>query len=1024
MHQFIRISQDLWNSTIALICGACLLLAAGNGCVNRAPSIRMLDSRAGYGDAPDDDEVALYQRGKRAQDSVLKRASPRVAKVYVFPHELPTRDYFWGGYVSLLIAQDQWVFEASDEDAPPVAGIRETKSKRPHKYKKAAPVTHAPERDHSVKNLSISLATPLPKSIEAALANHETFARAFMERPESLANFLSYDEYVTDLGLFRQKDGSLGVVYEVALCEHETKTSQEIITLLEGLRSWFRLPEEVTLSLLFEQSIVSKFDREWDMLVTPTDRSRGDIPASLHLAQVERLRGSGVPMRRTLYISVRQFEQTPSAKARIGRAAAELGNPHATLSHELQAFLKRARAFNHSLSQFELTSPLALRRINATELTDYLRRTFNPVTYYQRPFAPVNPGLSLSEQVIFCPSRIDYPGITREGVTTRTISLKNAPSFAYPGAMAYFLGLDFPFRLCLNISFPKSGAVKRQFALKEFFLQNTPTARARRQKKEIDDIQDQLLRDDRVLNMTFTLMIEGNTQDELEQRTQECLARFQQRLECEALVEKEIGFGLWLNALPLQYHPIADYTAQRAVKILASDIVHFCPVLDTFRGCPMVAGGGSIFMSRENGIVPFSLRTHGNSHMTAVLGDTGSGKSGQVIRMLLGELRRDPKPLIFVIDHKTSYGMLSKFLPSELTVFEHGKPMPFSPFRGPLDEEKLGFLIKLLTAAIQLTSPTFAFDSEHTSCITQAIRQAYDVRTRTAGVRYVQGELLGADANALEAADVSIDDVISQLGTLTGQTDFEKYGQAVDDLAKKLRPFYSDGVYGPFFRGSQSAHGATPLADLYVYDLDALAGEPVLQTLMTMSVVDDIRRKVKDTDARSRGGFIVIEELGMLGRNNPVAKDFVIDAAETFRKLGFFLIGLTPNPRNYFDTSAGQAMWAVADHFIFLSMKDDNVNFIAKNSDLLNEAASQIVKSLRTERGLYADAFYVHKTQTLAGAFRSVPSAHELWLMPTHRPDALEAERTLALFPTEPLRALEDLVTRFPEGTTETGDSS
>lgn len=861
----------------------------------------------------------------------------------------------------------------------------------------------------------------LPKILRRALVKQEIFAKAFLERPESLASFLTYDEYVPEMALFRQKDGSLGTVYEVSLCEHETKTCQEVVALLEGLRAWFRLSEETTLSLLYEQSVISAHDKEWKNLVSKADSTRQDIPSRLNIAQVERLRTSRVPLRRKLYLSIRSYERSSSAKSRFIRATTELGSTHATLSNELQNFLKSARAFNHSLSQFELTSPLPLRRLNAEELADFLRRTFNPVTYYERPFAALNPGLSLSDQVIFCPSQVDFPGITRECVTTRTVSLKNAPSFAYPGAMAYFLGLDFPFRLCVNVSFPKSGAVKRYFALKEFFLQNTPSARARRQKTEIEGLQDQLLRDDRVLNMTFTVLLEGESADELDHRTQECLARFQQRLECEAIVEKEIGFGLWLNSLPLQYHPIADYTAQRTARILASDIVHFCPVFDSFSGHKSAsADGGSLFLSRENGLVPFGLRTHGNSHMTAVLGDTGSGKSGQIIRMLLGELRREPKPLIFVIDHKTSYGMVSKFLRSELTVFEHGKPMPFSPFRGTCDEEKLGFLIKLLSAAIQLTSPNFQIDSEHVTCLTQAIHQAYEVKTKTAGVRYVGGELLDQGVGAGRISpDLSIDDVIAQLGTLTGQTEFEKYGHAIEDLTKKLRPFYSDGHYARFFRTSDAPAVTGALADLYVYDLDALAGDPTLQTLMTMSVVDDIRRKVKNDEARRRGGFIVIEELGMLGRNNPVAKDFVIDAAETFRKLGFYLIGLTPNPRNYFDTAAGQAMWAVADHFLFLSMKDDNVNFIAKNSELLNEASSQIVKSLVTSRGRYADVFYVHKTGALAGAFRNVPSAHELWLMPTHRPDALEAELTLARFPGEPERALEDLVARYPEGTVE-----
>jgi hypothetical protein len=62
------------------------------------------------------------------------------------------------------------------------------------------------------------LSKRIPQVFQDALAKQELFARAFMERPESLSTFLVYDEYIADLGLFRQKDGSLGVVYEVSLC--------------------------------------------------------------------------------------------------------------------------------------------------------------------------------------------------------------------------------------------------------------------------------------------------------------------------------------------------------------------------------------------------------------------------------------------------------------------------------------------------------------------------------------------------------------------------------------------------------------------------------------------------------------------------------------------------------------------------------------------------------------------------------------------------------------------------------------
>lgn len=236
------------------------------------------------------------------------------------------------------------------------------------------------------------------------------------------------------------------------------------------------------------------------------------------------------------------------------------------------------------------------------------------------------------------------------------------------------------------------------------------------------------------------------------------------------------------------------------------------------------------------------------------------------------------------------------------------------------------------------------------------------------------------------------------------------------ESAGTLLRFIDTGIF------QWTARNRTVSADLFVYDLDALSGDPILQTLVTMSVVDEIRRRIKSEDARSRGGFVVIEELGMLGRNNPVAEDFVVEAAETFRKLGFFLIGLAPNPRNYFDTAAGRAMWAVADHYLVLAMKEDNVDFISKNSNLFDEATAQIAKSLRTVRAKFAEFLYIHKSKSVSGAARSIPSAHELWLTPTHRPDGLESERTLQEFPDDPLQALESLVARFPTGTTDVGE--
>ena len=137
MRRFIRISHVYWTRwwISGWICAALSM----SGCMSRAPSLRMLDTRAGYDQGLDDEEVALYQRGKRSGGSFARPGGPRIAKVYLYPHELPSRDYFWGGYVSLVVAKDELVFEdpragesnAETPEVPKVYDAIESKKSAP-----------------------------------------------------------------------------------------------------------------------------------------------------------------------------------------------------------------------------------------------------------------------------------------------------------------------------------------------------------------------------------------------------------------------------------------------------------------------------------------------------------------------------------------------------------------------------------------------------------------------------------------------------------------------------------------------------------------------------------------------------------------------------------------------------------------------------------------------------------------------------------------------------------------------------
>lgn len=99
---------------ILLVCSISLMLQA---CANRAPSLRLLDGRAHYQESAP--ELKLKASGPFAiSDGEPIRTQPQVHKVWVYPFEMETGDYFWGGFMSLVTKGDQWTFRYADTMNP------------------------------------------------------------------------------------------------------------------------------------------------------------------------------------------------------------------------------------------------------------------------------------------------------------------------------------------------------------------------------------------------------------------------------------------------------------------------------------------------------------------------------------------------------------------------------------------------------------------------------------------------------------------------------------------------------------------------------------------------------------------------------------------------------------------------------------------------------------------------------------------------------------------------------------------
>ena len=76
------------------------------GCAtSRAPGLNMLEVRADY-------SGENYINNELSGNSTIPNiTAPKVEDIYIYPHEMPSGDYFRGGWIRTLVSKGQWQLE-------------------------------------------------------------------------------------------------------------------------------------------------------------------------------------------------------------------------------------------------------------------------------------------------------------------------------------------------------------------------------------------------------------------------------------------------------------------------------------------------------------------------------------------------------------------------------------------------------------------------------------------------------------------------------------------------------------------------------------------------------------------------------------------------------------------------------------------------------------------------------------------------------------------------------------------------
>ncbi len=78
----------------------------------RAPSLNMLKKRADYRDI---NHIESSLNSIENPLLVPSRTHPMVADIWVHPHEMPTGDYFRGGWIRTIVTRSRWFVDKKSQ---------------------------------------------------------------------------------------------------------------------------------------------------------------------------------------------------------------------------------------------------------------------------------------------------------------------------------------------------------------------------------------------------------------------------------------------------------------------------------------------------------------------------------------------------------------------------------------------------------------------------------------------------------------------------------------------------------------------------------------------------------------------------------------------------------------------------------------------------------------------------------------------------------------------------------------------
>lgn len=817
------------------------------------------------------------------------------------------------------------------------------------------------------------------------------------------------------------KDGSMGVMWELKPIPHETTQEDALAQKLETIANIFNQESnDVSFQIIFNSE--PNLDIQYSKKHEETKNSPEYFIKS-RVSDVEKLafyQSGGLRlMKRKYYLALRLSRKSgPLSESRLNVSSSETEIVSSELETQAQYLSRICDEVEYNLKHIGILFDVLF----ANEFMFYMRDLFHSISERKENLtlkSEYQSDRDLSNQILKSNVELTPQNIIVGEDSYEVLSWLDQPPTVYHGLMARLLLLDVPMRVVVNI---RTCSDVSDLDKKMFFLRNATDSFGELQREEIKHTYDRTARGESLSFLSMHVFVRNQDKNLIDANKngigKSLISKMKTLTQIDFTLEKYAAPLLFLVSMPFAYSKECAGFTGREKRVLSKNIAPYLPVFGGFKGAKnelqlMVSRAGEAIW-----INPFDSET--SPHL-AVLASSGGGKSFFAQNMMMSFFAKEgaKKPLLFIIDKKTSYEIFARVIGEDFGS-QIVKPPEYFPniFRGKLDDYRLPVIVGILKTAISLVTKDADLGAIEEMVLSQAVKETFEQNTLDSITEYKDGSLRSKESGKIKIPRLS--DVMHNLFPVCASLQVST--TIAENLNQYLSPFLDNGPYKNLFNKVEYDDLDPETPGISLFDIDFVASHPVLSTLTTQMILSEILRQIRRPENIGRPGMLVIEEVGVLAQGSSEIVHFIQDAWKTFRKLGFCCVGLTNEVDDYVKKPGAREIWNVSPNKLILKMTSKDLQKAVLGDPgfpplIEDKLIGNVIGSLKKEDGRYSQGLWW--SDESVGSFTYIPTGNDYWCASSKPIEVNTVYQVAQLFEHKKkpfFEAVVYLANRFPNG--------